>query len=219
MMMKAMKYILFAASLLVLSACATQHPPALPPDWTALKAELEHMFKADQDKRLQVNKMLEENPVKVGGAATPAMSQLLTEINEQDKKNQARVTELLDKHGWIGKSQVGSLAATTVFLVIQHAPLETQLKYLPTMRKAAAAGELPKKSLALTEDRVLIRQNKPQLYGSQVDPKRSGVDLFPVADPDNLDARRKTMGLPPICEYLQQFVKMQGAITYPQCVK
>jgi hypothetical protein len=213
-----MKVILSFAALWVLASCV-MHAVSPSPNWAELRTELEQMFKADQDKRVLLNRMLEEKPVPVGEAAPPEMSQLMNEIRDQDKVNQARVTALLDGHGWIGESRVGSLAGSTVFLVIQHSPLDMQLKYLPMMRKAAQAGDLNKRSLAMTEDRVLVRQGKPQIYGSQVDPKKSGVDLFPVVDPDNLDARRKEVGLPPICEYLQKFVKAHGAITYPGCAK
>ncbi|MDX2219738.1 MAG: DUF6624 domain-containing protein [Burkholderiales bacterium] len=191
-------------------------PPA--PDWQALRVELEQVLKSDQDVRERANKLIEESRAKGVEPDKEVMSKLATEMALQDAINQSRVTELLDKHGWIGKSRVGGLAATAVFLVIQHAPLATQLKYLPMMREAAEAGELSKSSLALTEDRVRVNQKQPQLYGSQVKPG-PGVDLFPVADPESLDERRKAMGLGPVCRYLENFVKALGAITYPPCVK
>jgi hypothetical protein len=93
-----------------------------------------------------------------------------------------------------------------------------QLKYLDRMRAAALAGEASKPNFALLEDRVLIRQGKPQRYGSQVDTK-NGVTLLPTEDDGNLDARRASMGLGPICEYLVRFVKTHGKVTYPPCVK
>jgi hypothetical protein len=217
--MRKMKNILFATALLMLSACATQEPSPPPsPDWGALKIELEQMYKTDQDKRKQITKIREAARAKGEEPDKAEMAQLWQEIGEQDKKNQARVTELLDKHGWLSKAQVGSLAANAIYLVVQHSPPAMQEKYLPMMRQAAEAGELQKSSLALTEDRVLMRQNKPQLYGSQVK-TIDGVDLATVADPDNLDSRRKAMGLEPICAYLERFVKAHGPVKYAPCVK
>jgi hypothetical protein len=214
-----MRNILLAASVLFfVTAIAAEEPPSPAPDWQALRAELEQRFKSDQDTREKAHKMMEEARAKGVEVDKEVMSKLQEEMNRLDAINQSRITELLDKHGWIGKSKVGSLAASAVYLIVQHAPLETQLKYLPIMRAAAEAGELPKSSLALTEDRVRVRQKQPQLYGSQVKPG-PGVDLFLVADPENLDERRKAMGLGPVCKYLENFVKALGAITYPPCVK
>jgi len=214
-----MKNILLAASVpFLFAACATAEPPPPAPDWQALRAELEQRYKTDQDGRRQSTKLMEEARAKGVEPDKDVMSKLMEETRRQDQINQARITELLDKHGWIGPSKVSGLAATAVYLIVQHAPLEIQLKYLPMMRTAAEAGELSKSSLALTEDRVRMRQNQPQLYGSQVKPG-PGVDLFPVADPENLDERRKAMGLGPVCKYLENFVKTLGAITYPPCVK
>ncbi len=147
-----------------------------------------------------------------------ASAQLWKRIGEQDRVNQKRVTEMIDKYGWPKRSQVGPLAATAVFLVIQHAELDVQLSYVERMREAAMAGEASKQNLALLEDRLLIRQGKPQRYGSQVD-TQNGVGLKPTEDEANLDARRATMGLGPICEYLGYFVRTGGKIVYPPCVK
>src|SRR5436190_12861202 len=50
-----------------------------------------------------------------------------------DSTNLAKVSSIIDKHGWLGKSQIGNRANYTLWLVIQHADLKTQEKYLPLM--------------------------------------------------------------------------------------
>ena len=79
-------------------------------------------------------------------------------------------------------------------------------------------GEASKQNLALLEDRLLIRQGKPQRYGSQVE-TQNGVGLKPTEDEANLDTRRASMGLGPICENLEGFTKTHGKIIYPPCMK
>jgi len=54
------------------------------------------------------------------------------------------------------------------------------------MRSAVENQGASKSHLALLEDRILMRQNKPQRFGSQVD-ALANVDLFPVDDEENLD--------------------------------
>lgn len=187
-------------------------------DWPAIKSELERIFKSDQAMRMESNTMHADARAKGIEVDKTAQAALWKRIGDQDRANQQRVTEIVDKYGWPKKSQVGPLAATAAFLVVQHASLDIQLKYVSHMREAALSGEASKQDLALLEDRLLIRQGLPQRYGSQAE-TQNGVTLKPTEDEANLDARRASMGLGPICEYLGNFVKTSGPIVYPPCLK
>ena len=187
-------------------------------DWPALRLELEVIFGTDQAMRKESNTLVSDARSKNVEVDKAVLAGLRKKIAEQDRVNQRRVAEIVDKHGWPKLSQVGSLAATTVFLVVQHADLEYQLRYLDRVREAASAGEASTANFALLEDRVLLRQGKSQRYGSQVE-TRGGVSIMPTDDEANLDARRASAGLAPICEYLERFVKTHGKVVYPPCVK
>ena len=200
------------------STLALAQSQSVGPDWPAIQSELEAMYKTDQALRSDFTKMLTEARAKGVDVDKAAREIIWKKINEQDRANQKRVAEIVDTHGWPANSKVGAQAATAVFLIVQHADLDYQQKYIEKMREAVATGEAAKQQLALLEDRVLIRQGKPQRYGSQVD-NRNGVGLHPVEDPDNLDKRRATMGLAPVCEYLSHFVKQGGPVVYAPCVK
>ena len=121
--------------------------------------------------------------------------------------NQVVVTRILDERGWLGADIVGRTGNSTLFLVIQHADIATQEKYLPMMREAVAKGNAEASSLALLEDRVLIRHGERQLYGSQVarDKDTGDAYLSPLEDPDHVDERRTTMGLGPLAGYLMNW--------------
>jgi hypothetical protein len=55
------------------------------------------------------------------------------------------------------------------------------------------------------EDRVLVGEGKKQLYGSQVVAGPDGLPrLHPIEDPENVDERRRAIGLPPLEEYLRR---------------
>ena len=186
-------------------------------DWSAIKSELELVFKTDQAMRVEYNTMLAEARAKGVEVDTTLQAAIWKRIGEQDRANQQRVTVIVDKYGWPKKSQVGQVAAMAAFLVVQHASLDVQLKYVAHLREATASGEASTQNLALLEDRLLIRQGQPQRYGTQVD-TQNGLSLLPTEDETNLDARRASMGLGPICEHLNNFVKTSGPIVYPPCM-
>lgn len=72
------------------------------------------------------------------------------------------------------------------------------------MTEAANNGEANWSSLALLIDRVRMRNDEKQLYGSQVrrNPNTGAFEPFPIEDESNVDIRRKEVGLGPLADYL-----------------
>lgn len=141
------------------------------------------------------------------GYNSTEMKVVLDSMKVSDSLNVLKVTAILDKYGWPGPEEVGVSGNRALFLVIQHADLDIQLKYLPMARGAVEAGKLKAGSLALLEDRIAVRQGRDQVYGSQIgcDMISNTYYLMPVTDPDNLDKRRAAMNLPLIQTYLRGF--------------
>ena len=74
------------------------------------------------------------------------------------------------------------------------------------IRQARAEGKVTPGNLATLEDRILIRQGKKQVYGTQLKTDTSGINtLFPIEDEANVDKRRASMGMIPLKEYLKRF--------------
>lgn len=71
----------------------------------------------------------------------------------QDYINLIKIKALLNKYGWLGTDVVGQQGNTTLFLVIQHANLITQEKYLPVVQDAIGQGKADASALSLLEDR------------------------------------------------------------------
>jgi len=166
-----------------------------------LKRELAAMHESDQGPRRAMGPMQQRYPN--GG---PQLDSLYQQMKLHDTQNEARVKAIIAQYGWPGPSLVGRAGSSTVFLVLQHANLATIQEYLPLIRQATAKGELGKGELALMEDRVLIFQNKPQVYGSQVRSNTAGkMEFFPIADEAHVDERRATMDLGPLAEYAKLF--------------
>ena len=164
-----------------------------------LTAELEMIHDSDQGIRKQYRSTQKEH-----GFDNPEVYALGLKMNSIDSLNLIKVIDILDSKGWVGKSVVGSKANEALFLVIQHANIDTQNKYLPLMREAAKNGDASLSSLALLEDRIALREGRYQIYGSQIasHPTTKEYYVLPLADPDNVDERRATMKLGPLKEYV-----------------
>ena len=137
---------------------------------------------------------------------TPQMDSLWKIQSYSDSLNTTRIIQIIEEYGYPGRSLVGPRQMGTAFLVIQHAELEVQQQYLPLLKEAAEAGELNYSSLALLIDRVNLREGKKQVYGSQVGRTEDGVYyISPLEDPENVDERRKKVGLGPINDYCKNW--------------
>lgn len=128
-------------------------------------------------------------------------------MSYKDSINLIKVTEILDKNGWVGTDKIGGQANQTLFLVIQHSDLKTQQKYLPMMREAVKNKNANGSALALLEDRVGLGEGKRQVYGSQIgqDNETQKHYVLPLDDPDNVDKRRAEVGLGPLADYVKRW--------------
>lgn len=127
-------------------------------------------------------------------------------INYKDSIDLIKVKQILDEYGWLGADKIGASANSTIFLVVQHADLKTQEKYLPMMREAVKKGNAQPYALALLEDRVALREGKKQIYGSQIQGDNKGnYWVSPLEDPDNVDKRRAEMQLQALADYVKQW--------------
>ncbi|GAB3923384.1 energy transducer TonB [Mucilaginibacter myungsuensis] len=120
-----------------------------------------------------------------------------------DEANLTKIEAIIAKHGYPGKSLVGNEYQSVAFMVIQHADAPAREKYLPMIIKAAEQGELRASSVAIMVDRTLTDKGQPQLYGSQMHETSKGVKLYPIADEQHVDIRRKKVGLSPLEDYLK----------------
>lgn len=164
-----------------------------------LVAQLEKIHKEDQSYRMQLGDIEKEH-----GRDSEEMKAHWKLINEKDSINLIAVKKILDERGWLGTDIIGNKGNSTLFLVIQHADLETQLQYLPMMREAVKKGNARASSLALLEDRTALRQGNRQIYGSQIgrDQETGEYYVSPLVDPENVNKRRAEVGLGDLEDYI-----------------
>ena len=138
------------------------------------------------------------------------------EMERVDSLNQTMVFGILDNDGW--PSNLSDKANRAIWIVIDHSDLTSRSKYLSFVRAKADEGILDKSDYAMLNDRVLMEEGKPQVYGTQIKMAATfdGEDmamqlyLWPVENPDALDSLRRSVGLSPIGEYLRSSSESVG---------
>jgi hypothetical protein len=195
-----MKYILFVIFMLAFfERSSAAGPPGI--DSTKLDrrlmARLDTIYNEDQGGRFKLIQAMQRR------ASAEEMDRLHKAVAEMDQKNVAEISSILAQYGWPGVEKVGYKGCETIFLVIQHADVAIQEKYLPMFRAAAKKGDIPVENLAILEDRMAMKQGKDQIYGSQVININGKRLIYPIENPDNLDHRRKSLGLSSMSDYLR----------------
>lgn len=164
-----------------------------------LTLQLDTIYHDDQDGRV-----ISDSLQKLYGWQAKEIVDRWRDIEVKDSVNQMKVCAIIDRYGWIGTNVIGQRGNTTLFLVIQHASLATQQKYLPLLRDAVKKGNASGSDLALMEDRIALRTGRKQIYGSQISAYEGENRYYvsPLEDPDNVDKRRTGVGLRPMSVYL-----------------
>lgn len=171
-----------------------------------LREQLVAMGTADQAVRAKLGPILAS-----GRLQTEEMKAVAQEVADVDAKNLANLRKIIERHGWPDANVVGIDASNSAFLVLQHSSLEDQKELLPVFREAALTGKARRADLAMLEDRILVRDGKKQIYGTQITAGPDGVPrVNSVNDPQSLDERRKAVGLPSMDEYLDRLEAQIG---------
>lgn len=168
---------------------------------TILKKELEQIVIEDQTLRL----LLPDVEKKFGNGSKEE-KYIWSLIHRQDSVCLNKTLKILNEYGWLGKSRVGGNANQAIWLVIQHAELKKQEQYLPLLKESVEIGESEGWHQAFLEDRILMRNKKNQIYGSQAtwDKTISKMKIYPIENVKNVNERRKIIGLEPIEEYAKK---------------
>jgi hypothetical protein len=166
-------------------------------DYKQLQKQLEEISIKDQEYRSQSDSIRNRF-----GPESVQYKELWQIQHFNDSVNRISVIDIIDKYGWIGPNEIGNEANYALFSVIMHADIKTQEKYILIIRKAVKENKADGQSLAMLEDRIALRQGKKQIYGTQIrqDEKTNEYYFAPIEDPDNIDKRRKALGMGPLAE-------------------
>ena len=115
----------------------------------------------------------------------------------------SKLNGLIESFGWPKYSEVGIEGGDAVFFIFQHDNAENMKEILPLFIAAAKAGEADLKKAAMMIDRYLSYTENVQLYGTQAhrtikpgqDINDIPLQLYPIADEENLINRRNAIGM------------------------
>ncbi|MBC6994104.1 hypothetical protein QWY85_18910 [Neolewinella lacunae] len=181
-----------------LPSCASTPAPAV--ENQELQAELIRMYVADQAARGNIVQDIIEKYQIDPASVTPGVGVTV------DEQNRNRLKEIFQQHGFPTKQLVGRDAMQGVFLMIQHSDedKEWQQAQLSNVESAVKNGDMDGQSFAYLYDRIKMNNGENQLYGTQfskVDPVNKTVELAKTDDVENLDKRRREIGMMPIEMY------------------
>ncbi len=115
----------------------------------------------------------------------------------------ALLARAFDAISWPGRGVIGDEGAAAAFLILQHAigHPELQRRGLALMLEAIPRGDANALDAAYLSGRIAVFEGREQTFGTQFDWDAAG-QLSPAltCDPAGLDARRASVGLPPMAE-------------------
>jgi hypothetical protein len=191
----------------------------------ALRQELLAMEKKDQEARMSFLRSLEEHGIGPRNGdpkfKDPALIKLVMEqtakLAELDRKNTARLGEIVDKFGWPGQSLVGIQGTEAAWLLVQHADANVPFqKQCLKLMKAGRKGDVNPRHIAYLTDRILVHEGKMQMYGTQVQGQGGDIKPLPIADEANVDKRRADVGMEPLAEYLRNHRQLNEKLSGSQ---
>ncbi|RLD39994.1 MAG: hypothetical protein DRI86_16100 [Bacteroidetes bacterium] len=122
--------------------------------------------------------------------------------------------KLITEHGWPKYSTVGKLAADAPLLIINHHESDSVRKvYLNQIKQSCIDNEGSCTEYAKIQDRILVGENKAQIYGMQFRyNKIRKLEPFPIIDPEYVDQRRKEIGLESLKVYLKRKINYNWTV-------
>jgi|GEM_PF-4159872 hypothetical protein len=122
-----------------------------------------------------------------------------------DSVNKVLVEKIIARHGYPGRQLVGMELEEVAFLVIQHADVTTQEKYLPLIKQAVDERQLYESNYPLLVDRIRMHRKLPQIYGTQFvyNQKRDRMELYKVENLQQVDELRAKYNIGTLKEALK----------------
>ena len=180
-----------------------------------LKKTIDSLYKIDQNVQSRIKNAI-DNKVKFDSI------QKLQDIEKQTfDRHISVIKNIYSRFGYPTIEMVGQESSTRYFILIQHADSDPkfQSSMLPTLKSLSKKGQVSIKDYAYLYDRVQRNTGGKQLYGTQLSYDKDG-NLFDssnriiypqdLADPNNVDKRRREVGLGPIEKYYEQVLEMLG---------
>ncbi|MFH1585998.1 MAG: DUF6624 domain-containing protein [archaeon] len=119
------------------------------------------------------------------------------------RENSLWLERVIDEIGWPSQDIVGIVGEQSAWLIVQHSPdLDFQERCLKMIKDLPLTNER-KEYMAYLTDRILVRKGYQQIFGTQF----LNGKPFPIKEFENLDVKRKEVGLEPFEDYQKRMQK------------
>lgn len=201
------------------AALADDNPKPAPVEQPELRSELLRRTEVDQQVRQEQVKWMKDHGPKgianfaaLGEAERAEFVKLAAKMKAVDADNTKWLQEVVERHGWPGRTLVGKDGAKAAWLLAQHADADPEFQRLCLDRMAELPkGEVSPANVAYLTDRVLLAEGKKQRYGTQFNFVDGKPQVRPLEDEKNVDRRRAEVGLPPLADYAKVIEEQYGA--------
>ena len=125
------------------------------------------------------------------------------EYVENCHRNSEWLKKIISKQGWLSEEKVSKQGELYAWLIVQHSDDIDFQKSCLNLLKGLPKIKERNQHVAYLTDRILVKGNKKQIYGTQF----SNSNPFPVLYKDILDKRRAEMDLGSFDEYYEVMQK------------
>ena len=120
--------------------------------------------------------------------------------------NAERLEAILHRHGWPDAARFGPDGQDAAWTILMHSISRPDVRRLGrgVLARAVESGAAPGHLLARLEDRIRTLEGRHQTYGTILDwDDRGALSPLPILDPDRVDDRRASVGLPPLADHVE----------------
>ena len=180
-----------------------------------LQLKIIELFLQDQAVRGNImNNLISKHQIDTSATNTEQGYWLDPEYINVDEVTRNQLKEIFNEYGFPTRQLVGKDAMNGVFYIIQHSDGDKnwQKSQLPNIELAIKKGDLDRQLYAYLYDRIQVGNGGQQKYGTQllnVDRTKKTVQLLDTEDLENLNQRRREVGLSPIETYKRLVLRQQ----------
>lgn len=177
--------------------------------WNEMKSRLVTIRERDQRFRSKMDSV-----AKIEGWRSKKVADLYEQQRVLDSTNLMEIDKIITKFGYPPKQHVGDLSDVP-FEVIRHSDDSVMNAYLPLIIGAGKNGDLRMDQVASFEDRVLVNQQQPQEYGTQINidfkedsatgQPYDSIYLWPIRDVERVEFKRASVGLDSLGKQLRRY--------------
>ncbi len=166
---------------------------------TLLITTLVEMHKKDQEFRTVFDSL-----VRIGSTDEKLKGEISYKISMSDSVNIKALIAIIEQKGWPGVNLVGDEGNLAAFLILQHSSTPVQKKYIQLVEHSVKQGFTPKYLYAYLIDRILIRDGKPQKYGTQLEfnSQTGRYEVMLIESAEKVNGLRRAIGLPALQSYI-----------------